>query len=191
MRFPLEVFEAVRQAIPDRRVIVRISGTDWVEGGWNIEQTCAFAAALEAAGCDAAHISSGGLHPAQRIPLEPSYQVPLARAVKTAVGIPAVAVGLIAGFDQAEAIVATREADMVGLARTILYDPRWPWHAAGELGAQVQAPFQYLRSQPRRFRDLLVASSPKTSEPSSVRGLRAVTSYRTLSLAAAQVGGGI
>ena len=77
----------------------------------------------------------------------PSYQVPLARAVKTAVGIPAVAVGLIAGFDQAEAIVATREADMVGLARTILYDPRWPWHAAAELGAQVQAPFQYLRSQ--------------------------------------------
>ena len=83
--------------------------------------------------------------------------MPLARAVKTAAGIPAVAVGLIAGFDQAEAIVATREADMVGLARTILYDPRWPWHAAAELGAQVQAPFQYLRSQPRRFRDLLVA----------------------------------
>jgi 2,4-dienoyl-CoA reductase-like NADH-dependent reductase (Old Yellow Enzyme family) len=176
MRFPLEVFEAVRQAIPDRPVTVRISGTDWVDGGWDIEQTCAFAAMLEAAGCDAFHISSGGLHPAQRIPVGPSYQVPLARAVKAAVGIPVVAVGLITGFDQAEAIVATREADMVALARTILYDPRWPWHAAAELGAQVQAPHQYLRSQPRRFRDLLVASSPKTSEPSSVRSLRAVTS---------------
>jgi len=176
MRFPLEVFEAVRQAIPDRPVTVRISGTDWVDGGWDIEQTCAFAAMLEAVGCDAFHISSGGLHPAQRIPVGPSYQVPLARAVKAAVGIPVVAVGLITGFDQAEAIVATREADMVALARTILYDPRWPWHAAAELGAQVQAPHQYLRSQPRRFRDLLVASSPKTSEPSSVRSLRAVTS---------------
>ena len=176
MRFPLEVFEAVRQAIPDRPVTVRISGTDWVNGGWDIEQTCAFAAMLEAAGCDAFHISSGGLHPAQRIPVGPSYQVPLARAVKAAVGIPVVAVGLITGFDQAEAIVATREADMVALARTILYDPRLPWHAAAELGAQVQAPHQYLRSRPRRFRDLLVASSPKTSEPSSVRSLRAVTS---------------
>jgi 2,4-dienoyl-CoA reductase-like NADH-dependent reductase (Old Yellow Enzyme family) len=176
MRFPLEVFEAVRQAIPDRPVTVRISGTDWVDGGWDIEQTCAFAAMLQAAGCDALHISSGGLHPAQRIPVGPSYQVPLARAVKAAVGIPVVAVGLITGFDQAEAIVATREADMVALARTILYDPRWPWHAAAELGAQVQAPHQYLRSQPRRFRDLLVARSPKTSEPSSVHSLRAVTS---------------
>jgi len=165
MRFPLEVFEAIRQAIPDRPVTVRISGTDWVEGGWNIEQTCAFAAMLEAAGCDAVHISSGGLHPAQRIPVGPSYQVPLARAVKTAVGIPVIAVGLITGFDQAEAIVATREADMVALARTILYDPRWPWHAAAELGAQVQAPKQYLRSQPRRFRDLLVANTPKRPAP--------------------------
>jgi 2,4-dienoyl-CoA reductase-like NADH-dependent reductase (Old Yellow Enzyme family) len=176
MRFPLEVFEAVRQAIPDKPVSVRISGTDWVEGGWNIEQTCAFAALLEAAGCDAVHISSGGLHPAQRIPVGPSYQVPLARAVKTAVGIPVIAVGLITGFDQAEAIVATREADMVALARTILYDPRWPWHAAAELGAHVEAPNQYLRSQPRRFRDLLVASSPKNSKPSSFRNLRTLSS---------------
>jgi 2,4-dienoyl-CoA reductase-like NADH-dependent reductase (Old Yellow Enzyme family) len=151
MRFPLEVFEAVRQAIPDRPVTVRVSGTDWVERGWDIEQTCAFAALLETAGCDAVHISSGGLHPAQQIPVGPSYQVPLARSVKTAVRIPVVAVGLITGFDQAEAIVATREADIVALARTILYDPRWPWHAAAELGAQVRAPKQYHRSQPRRF----------------------------------------
>jgi len=109
---------------------------------------------LEAIGCDAVHISSGGLHPAQKIPEGSSYQVPLARAVKAAVRIPVVAVGMITGFEQAEAIVATREADMVALARAILYDPRWPWHAAAELGAQVKAPKQYLRSQPRRFRTL-------------------------------------
>ncbi|MGV7219360.1 NADH:flavin oxidoreductase/NADH oxidase [Bradyrhizobium sp. UFLA05-112] len=178
MRFPLAVFEAVRESIPDRPVTVRISGTDWVDGGWDIEQTCAFATTLEAAGCDAVHISSGGLHPAQRIPVGPSYQVPLARAVKTAVEIPVVAVGQITGFDQAEAIVGTREADMVALARTILYDPRWPWHAAAELGAQVQAPNQYLRSQPRRFKDLLTGSSPKRSEQSSLvdRNLRVLAS---------------
>ena len=154
MRFPLEVFEAVRQAIPDAPVAVRVSATDWVEGGWDIEQTCAFATMLEAIGCDAVHISSGGLHPAQKIPEGSSYQVPLARAVKAAVRIPVVAVGMITGFEQAEAIVATREADMVALARAILCDPRWPWHAAAELGAQVKAPKQYLRSQPRRFRTL-------------------------------------
>ena len=178
MRFPLEVFEAVRQAIPDGPVTVRVSGTDWVDGGWDIEQTCAFAAMLEAMGCDAVHISSGGLHPAQKIPVGPSYQVPLARAVTISVQIPVVAVGQITGFDQAEAIVATRDADMIALARTILYDPRWPWHAAAELGAQVLAPKQYLRSQPQRFKDLFVANSPKGAElPSLVRrNLRAFTS---------------
>jgi 2,4-dienoyl-CoA reductase-like NADH-dependent reductase (Old Yellow Enzyme family) len=128
---------------------------------------------LEVIGCDALHISSGGLHPAQ-IPVGPSYQVPLARVVKAAVRIPVVAVGLITGFDQAEAIVATREADMVALARTILYDPRWLWHAAAELGAQVKAPKQYRRSQPRRFRN---PNSPKRPEsPSFVhRNLQAFT----------------
>lgn len=155
MRFPLEVFDAVRAAFPDERpVTVRISGTDWVEGGWNIEQTVAFAKALESRGCDAIHVSSGGLHPAQRIPVGPSYQVPLARAVKSSVRIPVIAVGLITGVEQAEAIVATGDADMIALARTILYDPRWPWHAAAELGAHVRAPKQYLRSQPRKYEDL-------------------------------------
>ena len=154
MRYPTEVFEAVRQALPDRPVTVRLSGTDWVDGGWDIEQACVFAEMLQARGCDAIHISSGGLHPAQEIPVGPGYQVPLARAVKSRVRMPVVAVGLITGFEQAEAIVATREADMIALARTILYDPRWPWHAAAELGAQVHAPKQYLRSQPWRFKAL-------------------------------------
>jgi 2,4-dienoyl-CoA reductase-like NADH-dependent reductase (Old Yellow Enzyme family) len=155
MRYPLEIFEAIRAAFPvGKPVTVRVSGTDWVEGGWDVEQTTAFAEQLEARGCDAIHISSGGLHPAQRIPVGPSYQVPLARAVKSAVRMPVVAVGLITGFEQAEAIIATGEADMIALARTVLYDPRWPWHAAAELGAQVRAPKQYLRSQPWRFKNL-------------------------------------
>ncbi len=155
MRFPLEVFDAVRAAFPaDHPVTMRVSGTDWVEGGWEVEQTIAFAQALEARGCVAIHVSSGGLHPDQQIPVGPSYQVPLARQVKQSVSIPVVAVGLITEFEQAEAIVATGDADMIALARTILYDPRWPWHAAAALGAQVKAPDQYLRSQPRQFKHL-------------------------------------
>ncbi|MDW6022944.1 NADH:flavin oxidoreductase/NADH oxidase [Mesorhizobium sp. BAC0120] len=155
MRFPLEVFDAVRAAFPAQKpVSVRVSATDWVKGGWDIEQTIAFAEKLEERGCDALHVSSGGLHPAQAIPVGPSYQVPLARAVKSAVRMPVIAVGLITGFEQAEAIVATGDADMIALARAILYDPRWPWHAAAELGAKVRPPKQYLRSQPRRFKDL-------------------------------------
>ena len=151
MRFPLEVFDAVRSAFPAKRpVIVRVSATDWAEGGWDVAGTIAFARALEARGCAAIHVSSGGLTPAQKIPVGPNYQVPQARAVREAVGIPVIAVGLITGFEQAEAIVSTGDADAVALARAILYDPRWPWHAAAHLGATVQAPNQYLRCQPRQ-----------------------------------------
>ena len=157
LRFPLEVFDAVRAAFPaERPVSVRVSGTDWVPGGWDIDDTVAFARALEKRGCSVIHVSGGGLHPSQQIPVGPGYQVPLARAVKQAVGIPVVAVGLITDFDHAEAIVATGDADLVAIARGALYDPRWPWHAAAHLGATVIAPPQYLRSQPRQFKDLLV-----------------------------------
>jgi 2,4-dienoyl-CoA reductase-like NADH-dependent reductase (Old Yellow Enzyme family) len=155
MRFPLEVFDAVRAAFPSERpVSVRVSGTDWAEGGRDIDQTTAFARALGTRGCSAIHVSSGGLTPAQRIPVGPGYQVPLARAVKAATGLPVIAVGLITDFDQAEMIVGTGDADLVAVARTILYDPRWPWHAAAHLGATVKAPKQYLRSQPRRYPNL-------------------------------------
>ncbi len=155
MRFPLEVYDAVRAVFPaDKPVTVRVSGTDWVEGGWDIAQTVAFAQALEAKGCAAIHISSGGLDPAQRIPVGPSYQVPLARAVRAVTRMPVIAVGQITEFEQAEAIVGTGDADFVALARAILYNPRWPWHAAAHFGARVKAPDQYLRSQPRQYRDL-------------------------------------
>jgi 2,4-dienoyl-CoA reductase-like NADH-dependent reductase (Old Yellow Enzyme family) len=157
MRFPLEVFDAVRAAFPSARpVTVRVSGTDWAAGGWDIEQTVVFAKALEARGCSGIHVSSGGLTPAQRISVGPGYQVPLARAVKAATGLPVVAVGLITEFEQAEAIVGTGDADLVAIARAILYNPRWPWHAAAHFGASVRAPNQYLRSQPARYRELFL-----------------------------------
>ncbi len=162
MRFPLEVFDAVRAAFPaERPVSVRLSGTDWLQGGWDIEQTVTFSQALAARGCSTIHVSSGGLHPAQSIPVGPGYQVPLARAVKQRVDIPVVAVGMITDFDHAEAIVATGDADLIAIARGILYDPRWPWHAAAHLGASVAAPPQYLRSQPRLFPNLLVRGGGK------------------------------
>jgi 2,4-dienoyl-CoA reductase-like NADH-dependent reductase (Old Yellow Enzyme family) len=155
MRFPLEAFEAVRAVVPAGYPVgFRISGTDWVEGGWDVEQSIAFTRAAQARGADFVHVSSGGLSTAQTIPLGPSYQVPLARAIKHATGIPTIAVGLITEAEQAEAIIGTGEADLVGLARGILYDPRWPWHAAAQLGASVKAPNQYLRSQPRQYSKL-------------------------------------
>jgi len=154
MRFPLEVFDAVRAVAPDCPVGVRVSATDWVPDGWDIEGTVAFAHALKTRGCDFIHVSSGGLSPAQQIPLGPNYQVGFAARVKRDVGMPTMAVGLITEPQQAEAIVAEGEADMVALARAMLYDPRWPWHAAAALGAQVSAPKQYWRSQPREQKAL-------------------------------------
>jgi 2,4-dienoyl-CoA reductase-like NADH-dependent reductase (Old Yellow Enzyme family) len=153
MRFPLEVFDAVKAAFPGP-VTMRVSGTDWAPGGWDSDQTVAFSQALEARGCAAIHVSSGGLAYDQQIPVGPNYQVPLARAVKQAVSIPVVAVGMITEPEQAEAIVGTGDADLVAIARGALYDPRWPWHAAAALGGQVTAPPQYLRSQPRQYKTL-------------------------------------
>ncbi len=160
MRFPLEVFDIVQDAFGARGpVTVRVSGTDWVEGGWTIEETAVFAQALEARGCAAINVSSGGLHPAQQIALAPGYQVPLARQVKDAVVMPVIAVGLITDPAQAEAIIANGDADAVAIARAALYDPRWPWHAAAALGATVPVPPQYERSEPREHRGLY-ASRP-------------------------------
>jgi 2,4-dienoyl-CoA reductase-like NADH-dependent reductase (Old Yellow Enzyme family) len=132
-----------------------VSATDWVEGsGWGVDETIEFGHALKARGCAAIHVSSGGVSPAQKIPVGPGYQVEMARAIKAAVGLPTIAVGLITEPKQAEAIVASGQADAVALARAMLYDPRWPWHAAAELGAQVQAPPQFWRCQPRELKSL-------------------------------------
>ncbi|OYU99933.1 MAG: oxidoreductase [Burkholderiales bacterium PBB5] len=150
MRFPLAVFDAVRAVVPASVAVgVRLSATDWVDGGWDLPQSLFFAQALKARGADFIHVSSGGVSPRQQIPLGPGYQVHLAEAIKQGSGLPTLAVGLITDAQQAEAIVATGQADAVAIARGILYDPHWPWHAAAALGAQVQAPRQYWRSQPR------------------------------------------
>ncbi len=155
MRFPLEVFEAVRAAVPAALPVgIRISGTDWVDGGWDAEQSVVFGHALRERGCAFIHVSSGGLSTQQKIPLGPDYQVPLAEKLRAEIGLPTIAVGLVTEAAQAEAIVAEGRSDMVALARGILFDPRWPWHAAAELGAQVDAPPQYWRSQPRGLNNL-------------------------------------
>ncbi len=155
MRFPIEVFDAVRAAFPaEKPVWMRISATDWVPDGWDIEGTVALSQALKARGCAAIHVTTGGVSPDQAIKLAPGYQVPYAQRVKAEVGLPTIAVGLITEPEQAEAIVAQGEADAISLARAILYDPRWPWHAAAKLGGQVSAPPQYLRSQPHGLKDL-------------------------------------
>jgi 2,4-dienoyl-CoA reductase-like NADH-dependent reductase (Old Yellow Enzyme family) len=155
MRFPLEVFEAVRDAFAhERPVSMRVSATDWTEGGWSIEETIAFVKALEVRGCAAINVSSGGLSPSQQIPIGPGYQLPLTRAIKHATTMPVIAVGLITEFEQAESILRSGDADLIALARAMLYDPRWPWHAAAHFGEQIRAPKQYLRSQPSGVRNL-------------------------------------
>jgi 2,4-dienoyl-CoA reductase-like NADH-dependent reductase (Old Yellow Enzyme family) len=149
MRFPLEVFDAVRAAFPaDKPVGVRVSATDWMEHGWDLEQTIVFVRELARRGVDWIDVSSGGISPLQKITVGPGYQVPFADAIKRATGVPTMAVGLITTPAQAEDVIATGKADLVALARAMLYDPHWPWHAAAELGATVDAPPQYWRSAP-------------------------------------------
>jgi 2,4-dienoyl-CoA reductase-like NADH-dependent reductase (Old Yellow Enzyme family) len=160
-RFPLEVFSAVRDAWPAQRPLgVRVSATDWVDGGWTLDETNALARELKARGCDWIDVSSGGVSPLQKIPLGPGYQVPFARAVREATGMATMAVGLITDFAQADAIVARGDADLVALARALLWDPRWPMRAAVALGGKVAAPKQYRRALPREaaaaFDDLFV-----------------------------------
>jgi 2,4-dienoyl-CoA reductase-like NADH-dependent reductase (Old Yellow Enzyme family) len=155
MRYPLEVFEAVRAAVPRSMAVgMRISASDWVNGAWDVEQSVVFARALEKLGCDFMHVSSGGVSPAQKIPLGPGYQIDFAQRIKHDTGMPTIGVGLITEAGQAERILEQGQADMVALARAMLFDPRWPWHAAAQLGAQASAPPQYWRSQPREYPDL-------------------------------------
>ena len=149
MRLVLAVFDAVQAAVPARMSVgIRISASDWVEGGWDLAQSLVLARALEARGCHFIHVSSGGLHPAQQIAIGPGYQLHFAEAIKRAVRTPVIAVGLITEPAQAEAVLVEERADAVALARAMLWNPRWPWHAAAALGAQVSASPQYLRGAP-------------------------------------------
>jgi 2,4-dienoyl-CoA reductase-like NADH-dependent reductase (Old Yellow Enzyme family) len=155
MRYPLEVFDAIRAVFPAQKPVgIKLSCTDWVEGGWDISQTIEFARELKIRGVDWVDSSSGGVSPQQKIPLGPGYQVPFAEAIKQATGITSMAVGLITQAKQAEDIIAEGKADMVALARGMLYDPRWGWHAAAELGGHVTAPPAYWRAPPHEVKDL-------------------------------------
>jgi len=149
MRFPLEVFETVRTVCPrDFPVGVRVSATDWVEGGWDLPDTVAFVKELQARGCAFVDVSSGGNSPQQKIAAGPGYQTGFAADIRRETGLTTIAVGKITEPFQAETIVAAGQADMVALARGMLYDPRWAWHAAEALEAEAAFPPQYQRAHP-------------------------------------------
>jgi 2,4-dienoyl-CoA reductase-like NADH-dependent reductase (Old Yellow Enzyme family) len=149
MRFPLEVFDAVRAIWPQRKPLgVRISAVDWAVGGWTIEDSVIFAKELKARGCDYITASSGGAIAEQQVTVAPGYQVPFAETIRREAKIRTGAVGLITQARQAEDILARDQADLICLARTMLYNPRWPWHAAAELGDEFFYPKQYERAHP-------------------------------------------
>jgi 2,4-dienoyl-CoA reductase-like NADH-dependent reductase (Old Yellow Enzyme family) len=148
-RLPLDVVDAVRGVLPDRLpLFVRISATDWAEGGWDLEQTTQLAGLMKQRGVDLLDCSSGGLLPGVSIPAGPGFQTPFAGAVRARVGLATGAVGFITSPAQAEQVVATGTADAVLLARELLRDPYWPIHAASVLGDEVKWPHQYERAKP-------------------------------------------
>ena len=147
MRFPLEVVEAVKAALSAGTVLgARINGTDWAEGGLTPDDAVLQAAQLKAGGVDYVCVSGGGAALQMKVPLSPGYQVPIAAKVRAGTGIVTRAVGLIVEPAQAEAIVTSGQADFVALARAILDNPRWVWHAAERLGANIAYPPQYARA---------------------------------------------
>jgi 2,4-dienoyl-CoA reductase-like NADH-dependent reductase (Old Yellow Enzyme family) len=138
MRFAIEMYEAVRAAWPDDKPIgMRVSATDWVDGGWTPKETVLLAKELKKRGLDYMDVSTAGLSPKQKIPLSPGYQVPFGEKVRKEAGIVTMSVGLITNAHQAEEIIASGKADLVVLGRGVMYDPRWAWHAAEELGAET------------------------------------------------------
>jgi 2,4-dienoyl-CoA reductase-like NADH-dependent reductase (Old Yellow Enzyme family) len=152
MRFPLEVFTALREAWPAERPIgAKISGTDFAEGGWTVEEAVVYARELKRRGCDYVTVSGGGVVLDAKVPAGPGYQVPYAERVRRDTGIITGSVGLISSPHYAEEIVVSGKADFVSLARGMLFDPRWPWHAAVVLGADVKYPPQYERCHPKAW----------------------------------------
>lgn len=150
VRFPLEVVSAVREAWPEELpLLVRISASDWADGGWDLDQSVALAKRLGEQGVDLVDCSSGGLVPDAKIEIGPGYQVPFAERIRSDAGVATAAVGLITGARQADAIVREGRADLVFLARAMLREPRWPLLAAAELGAEIAWPPQYERARPR------------------------------------------
>jgi len=150
--FPMAIARAVRDVVPRSRALgARITGTDWVEGGLTVRDAVEFAGKLESAGYDYVCVSSGGIVPTAKIPVGPGYQVPFAEAVKKATTLKVRTVGMIAEATQAEEVIATNRADMIAMARAIIDDPRWPWHAAAQLGVEIPRPHPYARAAPRQW----------------------------------------
>ena len=142
MRYPLEVFDAVRAAWPAERPLgVRLSATDWVDGGWALEDTCAFARSLAARGCDYLTVSSGGSSAKQQIPIGEGHQLPLARAVREASGLPVMGVGMLFDPAQVSEAIARGDCDFAAIARGMLSDPHWAWRAAAALSGEVGFPY--------------------------------------------------
>ena len=148
MRFPLRIAAAVRAELPaEVPLFVRLSASDWVTGGWDLNQSLEFCAALKQLGIDLIDCSTGGLVATAEIPTGPGFQVPFAAAIKTKAGIATGAVGLISEPAQAEQIVATAQADAVFIGRELLRNPYWPLRAARELAVDTVWPEQYLRAK--------------------------------------------
>jgi 2,4-dienoyl-CoA reductase-like NADH-dependent reductase (Old Yellow Enzyme family) len=162
MRLALEIFDLCRAAFPKEKPIgVRISATDWVEGGWSIEDSVTLANELRARGCDYVCTSSGGVSLKQKIPAGPLYQLPLADAVRRGAGIATMAVGQITEPNQAEAILAEGKADMVALGRRLMFDPHWAWKAATEFGVFLKYPARYRNANPRIGQAMDFPESPE------------------------------
>lgn len=154
MRYPLEVFDAIRAAWPQGKPIgMRLSVTDWIDGGWTPEESVVFAKELRERGCDYICASTGGVSPEQDIPVGPLYQAGFAERIQRDAGIPAMAVGLITEPKDANDLVASGKVDMVAIGRAMLYNPRWAWHAAEALGASADYPLQYDRAHPSMRRN--------------------------------------
>jgi 2,4-dienoyl-CoA reductase-like NADH-dependent reductase (Old Yellow Enzyme family) len=154
-RLVLEVLAATRAAVGNEIAVgLRVSASDWVNGGWDLAMTTQLARECEQQGADFIHISSGGLSPQQVIAAKPLFQVPLARHIKQHVKMPVIAVGMITTPQQAESVLVEHAADAVALARAFLLNPHWPYQAAIELGGQVTAPKQFWRSAPAGYPDL-------------------------------------
>jgi 2,4-dienoyl-CoA reductase-like NADH-dependent reductase (Old Yellow Enzyme family) len=147
IRFGLRVTRAVREVWPENQpVFVRISATDWKEGGWDMEQSVELSRRLKSAGADLIDVSSGGIVPGVQIPVGPGFQVNFAAAIRREAGVATGTVGMISDPAQAETILRTDQADMVFLARELLRDPYWPRRAAQELGVKIKPPVQYERA---------------------------------------------
>lgn len=157
MRLPLQVIGAVREAVPNSIAVgLRVSATDWVDGGWDVTQTIELVKRARELGIAYVCASSGGIRANVSVPQKPGYQVGFAQQIRKATGIATRAVGLITDAHQADAIVRSEQADLIALARAFLDDPRWGWHAADQLGAKVHAPPQYALARGehwRHFRD--------------------------------------